>query len=180
MSKQKKITGKERLNLIKETLKQQNSPVTGSELAKLANVSRQVIVQDISILKAKEEPIVATSQGYLYVQDNKPMMDRAVIACKHTSEQTQEELYIIVDHGVFIKDVTIEHTVYGEITASLHISNRKEVDQFIQKINQSKAPFLLELTDGVHLHSIEADSTHKIEEACEALRKAGILISLEE
>src|SRR5699024_10219671 len=104
----------------------------------------------------------------------------AVIACKHTPAQTKEELYILVDHGVLIRDVIVEHTVYGDITASLHVSNRKEVDQFIQNIKLTNASFLSELTEGVHLHTIEADSTNKIEEACDALEKAGILISLEE
>jgi hypothetical protein len=180
MNERRKITGKERQTLIIKTLKEQNRPVTGGDLAKLANVSRQVIVQDISILKAKEEPIIATSRGYLYVQDRQPATDRAVIACKHTPAQTKEELYILVDHGVLIRDVIVEHTVYGDITASLHVSNRKEVDQFIQNIKQTNASFLSELTEGVHLHTIEADSTNKIEEACDALEKAGILISLEE
>lgn len=175
-----KITGKDRQKLIIETLKQQDGPITGSELAKLANVSRQVIVQDISLLKAKNEPILATSQGYIYFKPKEGHTESVVIACKHTPKQTQEELYILVDHGVFVKDVIVEHPVYGHITASLHVGNRKEVDQFMDKIEQTNASFLSQLTGGVHLHTIEADSTSKLEEASEALKVAGILISLEE
>lgn len=44
------------------------SPLTGSELARRSSVSRQVIVQDISLLKASQEPILATSQGYIYME----------------------------------------------------------------------------------------------------------------
>lgn len=180
MSNQNKITGKERQKLIINTLKQHDGPVTGNELANMANVSRQVIVQDISLLKAKNEPIIATSQGYIYVQHEKNNVESVVIACKHSPEQAKDEMYILVDHGVFIKDVIVEHPVYGHITASLHVGSRKEVDQFLEKIKQTKASFLSELTEGIHLHTVEADSASKIKEASEALKKAEILISLEE
>ncbi|MER2142040.1 MAG: HTH domain-containing protein, partial [Priestia megaterium] len=48
---QKKILGEERRELILQWLKTENKPMTGSELSKRTNVSRQVIVQDISLLK---------------------------------------------------------------------------------------------------------------------------------
>jgi len=180
MNNQDKMTGKERQNLIIQTLKQEDKPITGSEFAKLTNVSRQVIVQDISILKAKNEPIIATSQGYIYLNADQKEMEKAVIVCKHTAEQTKEEMYMIVDHGVYIKDVLIEHQVYGEITASLHVSSRKEVDKFIRKIQQTNASLLSDLTGGIHLHTLEADSLDKIEAACKALKEAGILLSMED
>jgi len=176
---QDKMTGKERQNFIIQALKKEEKPVTGSKFAELTNVSRQVIVQDISILKAKNEPIIATSQGYIYINADKKESEKSVIVCKHTAEQTKEEMYIIVDHGVIIKNVIVEHQVYGELTASLHVSNRKEVDKFLRKIQQSNASLLSTLTDGIHLHTIEADSADKIKAACRALEKAGILLSME-
>src|SRR5690625_5848436 len=93
-------------------------------------------------------------------QDN--ALKQLVIACKHTPEQTREELNIIVDHGVTVKDVKIEHAVYGDLTASIMVSNRKEVEPFIGKIEETHASYLAPLTAGLHLHTLEADSAHKI------------------
>lgn len=64
-----KILGDKRREVILEWLKNENRPITGGELASRTNVSRQVIVQDISLLKALGEPILATSQGYMYLKE---------------------------------------------------------------------------------------------------------------
>jgi uncharacterized protein len=174
----KKILGEQRRSLILTWLKETNEPFTGSSLAEKTNVSRQVIVQDISLLKARNEPIVATAQGYLYMQpsdDNKQL--QRVIACYHRPEETEDELNILVDHGVTICDVTIQHQFYGEITASLMLSSRRDVQQFLQKIKSTEASLLSELTDGTHLHKIEADTKEQLDEACQALEKSGYLLS---
>ncbi|ASN04607.1 transcription repressor NadR [Virgibacillus necropolis] len=177
MRKGEKYTSAMRQELILKSLKEEQRPITGSEFAKKTNVSRQVIVQDVSILKAKNEPVIATSQGYMYIK--KPTLEAAhklVVACKHSSDQTKEELTIIVDHGVTVKDVTVEHPVYGDLTASLMVSNRHEVEQFINRIHDSKASYLSILTEGVHMHTLEADSKEKIDAACKDLQAAGILL----
>ncbi|MGJ9459734.1 transcription repressor NadR [Oceanobacillus sp. CF4.6] len=177
MKTEKKMSSANRQQLIITKLKEAKKPISGSDFAKETNVSRQVIVQDVSILKAKNEPIIATSQGYLYLNDDKnDSLEQKVIACKHGDEQTLDELYLIVDHGVTIKDVKVEHAVYGDLTASIRVSNRREADQFVEKIHTAGASYLSSLTDGVHLHTIEADATDKIEAACADLKKAGILI----
>lgn len=177
MKEDKKILGEERRNFILAYLKENKEPITGADLALKTNVSRQVIVQDISLLKARNEPIIATSQGYLYLsQQAQDQVYQRVIASFHTPEQTVDELYLMVDNGVTIKDVIIEHPVYGDLTASIMVSSRKEVDQFISKITATKAAYLSQLTDGTHLHTLEADSISKLDAACEALKKAGYLI----
>ncbi|MCU9612365.1 transcription repressor NadR [Caldibacillus lycopersici] len=179
--KAEKMSTIDRQNLIISTLKKAKTPITGSEFAKITNVSRQVIVQDISILKAKNEPIVATSQGYIYLNEEAGKeLETMVIVCQHSPEQTQEELYRIVDHGVSVKDVIVEHPVYGDLTASIRVSNRKEVDQFIQKIHETNSSYLLTLTDHLHLHTLEADSREKLLAACKDLLAAGILVSNDE
>ncbi|KKE80171.1 transcription repressor NadR [Oceanobacillus caeni] len=177
MKGSKKLSSSERQELIIHSLKGANKPITGTEFARKANVSRQVIVQDVSLLKAKGEPIVATSQGYIYLNEKESEnKEKMVIVCRHSPEQTPEELFLIVDHGVTLKDVIIEHPVYGDLTASLRISNRFEANQFLQKIKNTKASYLSNLTDGVHLHTIEADSIKKLESVCIDLERAGILI----
>lgn len=177
MKDDKKILGENRRELILKWLKNSKEPITGSELSTKTNVSRQVIVQDISLLKARNEPILATSNGYFYLQNEqaKESVSRVVV-CQHPPSQTQEELTLIVDHGVTVKDVKIEHPVYGDLTASIMVSNRQEVNTFMSKINETNATFLSELTDGTHLHTLEASSIEKLDAACLALKKANILI----
>ena len=176
--KQKKIFGDERRKQILQWLTDSRHPLTGGELAERANVSRQVIVQDISLLKAKNEPIIATSQGYMYLQQNKEeKLFERVVACKHTPEQTRDELQLIVDHGVTVKDVIIEHPVYGDLKASIMVSNRSEVEQFTEQVETTDAPYLLELTGGVHLHTLQADSESKLDNAPRSLQEANYIVT---
>jgi transcriptional regulator of NAD metabolism len=173
----KKILGEERRTLLLQWLKTSKHPLTGSELADRTNVSRQVIVQDISLLKAKNEPIIATSEGYIYLSaPNETLLFEQVIVCQHSPDETREELLLIVDHGVTVKDVKVEHPVYGDLSASVMVSNRVEVEQFLNKIKHTNAPFLSQLTDGLHLHTLEADSMEKLQAACHSLKDAGFLI----
>lgn len=175
MTNNKKMSATRRQAMIINRLRQSNQPITGNQFAEEANVSRQVIVQDISILKAKKEPILATSRGYMLESKENNTKSR-IVAVKHTPKQTEEELNIIVDHGVTIKDVTVEHALYGEITASIMVSNRIEVKQFIHKMNETKAPYLLTLSEGVHLHTLQADSIEKINAVCKSLDEANMLL----
>jgi uncharacterized protein len=177
MTSSEKILGSDRRNLLVKLLKGASTPIPGRELGEITNVSRQVISGDITLLKAKGEPIIATSRGYVYMH---PMSEQnkieKVIVCNHTSQQTEEELNILVDHGITVKDVKVEHPIYGDLTASVMVSNRSEVKSFIDNIKQTNASLLLELTDGIHLHTIIAKNEQEINDAEEALRKADILV----
>ncbi|MGM7682409.1 transcription repressor NadR [Cytobacillus sp. Hm23] len=175
MDTEQKIFGETRRNLILKWLKESQGPVTGGELSRRTKVSRQVIVQDISLLKARHEPILATSQGYLYVQQQQKQLYSRIVVCRHTPEQTERELTLLVDLGVTVKDVTIEHPVYGDLTASVMVSNRNEVKQFLKKLTTTNAPLLSELTDGIHMHTLEANEITKLDAACEALKEAEFL-----
>ena len=179
MKEQRKILGDERRSLLLEILKASKTPITGGELAAKTKVSRQVIVGDITLLKAKNEPIIATSQGYLYMHTSSPVaLAQRTVACSHLPEETEKELNLLVDHGVTVKDVRIEHPVYGDLTASIMVSNRREVKKFMEKINATNSSYLLELTEGVHLHTLEAQSEKVLDEAEEAMRRANFLIDL--
>ncbi|TDK61578.1 transcription repressor NadR [Bacillus salipaludis] len=174
---QKKILGEERRTLILQLLKESTEPLTGSDLANRTNVSRQVIVGDITLLKAKNEPIIATSQGYLYLHQNagNTAFERTIPSF-HKPEDTEKELNLLVDLGVLVKDVKIEHAIYGDLTASVMVSNRKEVKQFIENLKSTKAALLSELTDGIHLHTISAPSEKTLDEAEAALKREGFLM----
>ncbi|WP_042142064.1 transcription repressor NadR [Paucisalibacillus sp. EB02] len=172
-----KILGEKRRQLILSWLKEEVDPITGKELSTRTNVSRQVIVQDISLLKATGEPIIATARGYVYLQEsNLEQTKSRVVVVRHTPEQTADELYTLVDYGVTIRNVMVEHPIYGDITGSLMIKNRREADVFLTELKNTGASLLSKLTEGIHLHTIEADNEKQLDEACEALRQAGYLL----
>lgn len=178
MNRNQKLSGDLRRNEILTLLKESDRPLTGSQLAKIANVSRQIIVGDITLLKAKNEPIIATSQGYIYLQQSSQShMHERILACNHAPNDTEQELQIIVDSGAYVKDVKVEHPIYGDISASIMVHNRREVQQFLDKMQESNAAYLSQLTNGMHLHTICASSSEILDEAEEALRKAGFLIA---
>lgn len=171
-----KMSGEVRRKMIIEVLKNSTKPVTGKALADEANVSRQVIVTDVALLKTANEPIIATNRGYLYLQQqDEVQMVRRVVICQHTREQTRQELEIIVDCGVTVVDVIVAHPIYGELTGNLRVSSRYDVEQFIQALEENEAALLSKLTSGIHLHTLEADSMDKIDLACEQLKEAGLL-----
>ncbi|WP_342504665.1 transcription repressor NadR [Sporosarcina sp. FSL K6-2383] len=178
MSENEKMPGSERRQLLVSTLQAATKPMTGKELGDMTNVSRQVIVGDITLLKAKNEPIIATSQGYIYMHTSTtPGKIEKVIVCKHRPEQTEEELNILVDNGVTVKDVKIEHPVYGDLSASIMVSNRNEVQEFLKRIQEANAIYLSKLAEeGIHLHTLLADNEGQLKNAEKALLKAGILV----
>lgn len=174
-----KVTASElRRRKILELLKHAETPLTGKEIGEQTGVSRQVVVGDINLLKAVDEPIVATSRGYLYMlPKDAPGLTERIAICRHGEGQTKEELTIFVDHGVTVKDVRVEHPLYGDLTASIMVSNRMEVEAFLQKVESSNAVYLSVLSeDSTHLHTVMADKPEQIDRAFSALRKAGILV----
>ncbi len=173
----KKMLGEDRRHELLHILKTKNEPITGTDLAKHANVSRQVIVNDMNLLKARNEPIVATSQGYVYLkrEDKSEVFERKIV-CLHTAEQAEDEMLTIVDCGVTLKNVIIDHPVYGEITASMMLSNRHDVKSFLQRVNDTKANYLSVLTDGTHLHEISASSIELLDRTEQMLREKGYLV----
>jgi transcriptional regulator of NAD metabolism len=156
------------------TLRGRKGPVAGSELARQFRVSRQCLVQDIAILRAHGEQILSTPRGYRL-----PGIEgahRAVIACKHGPERTREELNILVDNGVKVLDVVVEHPLYGELRGALQIESRADVEDFLRRRRATNASLLSSLTGGVHLHTLEASKTEMIARAKSQLHGRGILL----
>ncbi|SDJ32497.1 transcription repressor NadR [Salimicrobium halophilum] len=177
MTQEKKLKSSERRGEILRKLKDSSAPITGKSLAEEMSVTRQVIVADVSLLKAGGEPIIATSQGYLYMREEKKGFPyRKTIVCCHNRLETKDELEILVDHGVYVQNVVIEHPVYGDLKAELHLGNRRDVERFMEQVNASNASYLLELTDGVHTHEIAADREDALHEAVRELEEKGILM----
>ena len=147
------MEGKTRREQIIELLNKSSVPLSGSELAKLLGVSRQIIVQDIALLRAMDKNILSTNKGYiLYAPDRESRRAKRTIAVSHTDDEMRDELYTIVDYGGKVLDVVVEHDVYGQLTGDLILKNRQDVD------DNSSDQSMLTLTGGHHFHTIEADS----------------------
>lgn len=87
--------------------------------------------------------------------DEKKVVRRTFFVC-HTDEQMAEELFAIVDNGGRLRDVVVEHEIYGQITVDLILENRCDVQDFLDKISKSTARPLSILTNGKHYHTVEA------------------------
>ena len=116
------MTANERREEIIKNLVKEKKAITGSELASYFNVTRQVIVKDIAILRAAGKNIIATPDGYM-INDNSDNRVKSVIAVNHTEDEMESELEIVVKYGGIIEDVIVEHPLYGEIKGILKIKN---------------------------------------------------------
>ncbi|MGN0465880.1 MAG: 3H domain-containing protein [Lachnospiraceae bacterium] len=153
----KNVSGESRREKILQILENSDLPVTGTALARELGVSRQIIVQDIALLRAKEKNnLLATARGYL-LQEKKRKVQRT-FTVYHDENEAENELNIFVDCGGRVLNVMVEHEVYGFITADLIVANRMEVREFIKKLKKTKTSLLSQLTGGVHSHTVEAQS----------------------
>ena len=81
----------------------------------------------------------------------------------------------MVDNGCGVLDVIVEHPLYGEISGSLQIFSRYDVDAFCKKLEKEKANPLCALTGGIHLHTLSCPSEEAYQRVLSALREKGIL-----
>ena len=151
-------------------------PISGGELSEQFNVSRQIIVQDITVLKGSGYEILSTHNGY--VMQKSPLKER-VFKLKHTTEQTEDELNSVVDLGGTVVDVFVWHKVYGKISVALNIFSERGVLQFMDGIKSGKSSELMHITDGYHYHTVRAESVTVLDKIENALRESGYLIAVE-
>lgn len=169
------MTGEERRTKIIEILKGSEEAVSGTELAKRLNVSRQVIVQDIALLRAVNRNILSTTKGYVLYYQEIQKVNRCFLV-RHSDDQIEDELCTIVDNGGKVLDVIVMHDIYGEISTGLIIKNRQDVYDFLEKLKGNKTMPLMELTGGIHLHTVEADSEAALDSIEKKLREKKYLI----
>lgn len=165
----------ERQQQLLEVLNRKQDAVTGSDLASQMGVTRQVVVHDIAILRAAGHPILSTPRGY-WLQPQSTLKNRYVLAVSHPPDLTQTELTILVDHGIHVLDVAVEHPLYGELRGSLHLASRRDVAFFMEQLKNAGATLLSSLTDGEHLHTVECSDLQSLNEASAKLRAAGIRV----
>lgn len=158
----------ERRKEIAGFLLSEQKPVSGGALAEKFSVSRQIIVQDISVLKAAGYEILSTHSGYFI--HSTPLAER-VFKVHHTTEQTEDELNTIVDLGGTVVDVFVWHKVYGKVAANLNIFSRLHVKQFIEGVRSGKSTELMTITGGYHYHTVRAETEEVLEKITTALRE---------
>lgn len=164
----------ERREEIIRILTRAKEPVSGSRLAKQLSVSRQIIVQDVALLRT-EYPVLATAQGYVLYGQAQERCRRSFLV-KHSSEQIGDELLTMVESGGRVLDVVVEHDVYGQIRADLNLATVTDVKSFCARLARSTSGPLFPISDGIHLHTVEAASESVLDEIEMQLRKKGYLI----
>ena len=171
------MNGEKRRAQIISILQNSGNPVPGTVLAKELNVSRQVIVQDIALIRANKVDIFSTNRGYVISQQKECSRIFKVI---HGDEEVETELSAIVDLGGRIKDVFVFHKVYGVIKASMDIRSRKDVKNYLKEIATGKSSLLKNVTSGYHYHTITADDEETLDMIQEELKRLGFLAKLQE
>ena len=166
------MTAAQRRTAIYEQLTTAQTPISATALAQQFSVTRQVIVGDIALLRAEGHRITATPRGYMIPSEAGLVR---TIACFHRAEDTQRELFAMVDCGCTVVDVIVEHPVYGQLTAPLALSSRYDVEQFIHRMKTSHAQPISALTGGVHLHTLSCPSEAVFAHLKETLADMGML-----
>lgn len=173
------MSGKERRNQIVQFLTRQGEPVSGTKLAQEFGVSRQVIVQDIALLRSSNITILSTNRGYLVSKKAEPGVTR-IFKCHHSDEETEQELNSIVDQGGTVIDVFVHHKVYGKLQAPMHIRSRRDVREYMERIHSGKSALLKNVTSDYHYHTICADSEDILNAIEEELDSMGYLVEKKE
>lgn len=167
------MSGEERRAELLKLIGSSGRPLSGAALAERFHVSRQVIVQDIALLRAAHYEILSTNRGYLLSGSKRPLR---VFRVAHTDAQMQDELYTIVDCGGTVRDVFVEHEVYGELHAELNLCSRMQADRFLEGISRGESQPLKNITSGIHFHTVEAESETVLEAVGDALKRKGYLL----
>ena len=164
------MNGEERRRGILNALGQ--APLSATKISEKFGVSRQVIVQDIALLRAGGHPVIATNRGYILSEKR----CERVFKVRHTDEETGEELLLIVDAGGTVEDVFVNHKVYGRISADMHVHSRAQGEEMMEKLKSGKSTPLKRITSDYHYHTVSADSEAVLDGIEESLRVRGFLI----
>ncbi len=152
-----------------------DNPIPANVLKERFGVSRQVIVQDIAILRANGYDVTATSRGYFL---NVKKQATRVFKCRHTFDEMLEEGMLVIDTGGRIEDIFVNHRTYGRITARLDLSNRTHVEELHRSLFSGASKPLMSVTDGYHYHTVSADGEEILDEIEQKLRTRGFLIEI--
>lgn len=169
------MSGEKRRVKILEILSSSLKPVNATKLANATGVTRQIIVSDVALLRASGVKIISERLGYTIPKIASDEIYKTII-CKHTKEQTLDEFYAIVDNGGKVVSVTVEHSLYGQISADLNVVSRYDAQEFAKRSEETDAMLLCDLTDGLHIHTIAVKDEEAFKRIYDSLHSLGILI----
>ena len=168
------MTGAERRKTILKLMKESTKPLSGGALGAATGVSRQVVVQDIALLRSEGHSILATARGYLLDEPKEKKCTR-LFKVYHDESRTEEELNLIVDLGGVVEDVMVNHKVYNKVSAPLNIKNRRDVQNFLKNLRDGKSTPLSKITSGYHFHLVSAEEMEILNEIEDVLRQNNFL-----
>lgn len=169
------MSGKERREKMLALLQSAGHPMSGTLLAEMLQVSRQVVVQDIALLRAKNQDIISTCKGYMV---QKKASCQRIFKVKHSDRQMEEELNLFVDFGGIVEDEFVYHKVYNVIRAEIGLKSRRDVASYMEKLRSGISKPLKDVTSDYHYHTITADSEQVLDQIQEELQKKGFLAPL--
>ena len=161
-----------------EELRRTDHPISATALAERLGVSRQIIVGDVALLRAAGAEIAATPRGYMPRQSHQGLL--RTVACCHGAQEMETELNAIVDQGCTVLDVIVEHPIYGQLTGSLQLRSRYDVQQFVARCQESDAAPLSLLTEGIHLHTLACPDEGRYQAVLSSLHRLGFLLEAAE
>lgn len=170
------MKGNERREHILKLLSDSHKPLSGAALAREVGCSRQVVVQDIALLRASNIEIISTNEGY--VLPDKMKVSR-VFKVRHDEDKIAEELGLIVDMGGIIKDVFVFHKSYGVLKADINVRSRLDINNYVGDIKSGKSKPLSDITSGYHYHTVFADNDKILDMIQEELWEKGFLAKLQ-
>ncbi len=171
------MNGEMRRNEIISRLTGASKPISASVLAEALGVSRQVIVQDIALLRAAGYCVTSMARGYVL---KTPSNCTRVFKVRHTDEEVERELHLIVDAGGIVEDIFVYHKAYGTVRAPMGIKNRLQVKSFLDDIASGQSSLLKNVTAGYHYHTVTAESKEILDIIEQGLRACGFLAPLQE
>ncbi|GEN93434.1 transcription repressor NadR [Weissella soli] len=167
------MTSLERQAAIRAALSNPETPtISANTFAQQFGVSRQTIVGDIALIRATGDQIIATPQGYQYA---KAFTHETILVMQHTFEEIEPELTIMVETGLTVTDVQVEHPLYGLLRGELSIASIGDVKQFVYQLSRTNSQPLSALTNGIHMHRVTYNHAAELQNARVKLREIGFL-----
>lgn len=151
------------------------NPVAANFLSEKYSVSRQVIVQDIAILRAQGYGVISTNRGYVL---DAGLRAERVFKCRHTLQELVDESDIIISRGGKVEDISVHHRVYGKISARLELSTLRHAEELYRSLVSGASKPLMSVTDGYHYHTVSGENEQILDEIECALREKGYLIEI--
>lgn len=151
------------------------SPVAANFLSEKYSVSRQVIVQDIAILRAQGYGVISTNRGYVL---GSGLRAERVFKCRHTLDELVKESEIIISLGGKIEDISVNHRVYGKISARLELSTLRHAEELYRSLVSGASKPLMSVTDGYHYHTVSGENEQTLDKIEASLREKGYLIEI--